>query len=96
MKKTNTVLCEFYSDSYAPCMVQMRIVNPRLLARVVSHLKANGGPDEETALLQREESELSGLVHFRKVREVLEGHSVRCRVDRFSALTVYGYDCNAL
>lgn len=59
MKTTNSVLCEFFKDSYAPCMVQMRIVNQRLLSRVVAHLKANGAADEDAALIADEESELA-------------------------------------
>lgn len=74
----------------------MRIINQQLLARVVAHLKANGGPDEETALLADEESELSGIVPARRMKELSEGWPVRCLVDRFTALTVYGYDCNTL
>jgi hypothetical protein len=88
------MLVHIFTSSYAPCMVQLRIVNKRTLARVTAHVQANGGPDEDTALLSWDD--LDGILRPSILRDLREWESVNVRMDDFEVLTMYGYDANTL
>lgn len=87
------MLVEFWADSYAPGMIQGRIVNRRTLARVVRHLEAHGQGDEDTFLISPEDCAL--LLGPQTLQDI-EDFGARIRVDDFTALTFYGHDCNTL
>lgn len=98
--KTNRIKVRLTRDGYAPCMVQLEIVNARLLARVKRNLLENGAPDEDTALLSEDDYNSfvdAGDISARAHRELEEGWPhTSCIMDRFTVLTCYGYDCNTL
>lgn len=98
--KTDRIKVRLTRDGYAPCMVQLEIVNARLLARVKRHLLKNGAPDEDSALLTEDDYNSfveAGDIPTRAHRDLEEGWpNVCCMMDRFTALTCYGYDCDTL
>lgn len=84
------MIVEFWTDNYAPGMVQVQIKNVRTRRAVVKAAQANGRPlgDEDTVLLSHEDAaELLGA----KYQDVEEGFTVCVRVDDFTARGFYGY-----
>ena len=96
----NRVKVKFFTDSYAPCAVQARILNSRLLAKVRKHLAEHGGPDEDTALFQNTDGEQiengEWLLTPKQAKELREWGQVTVLMDSFDILTCYGYDCNTI
>lgn len=88
-----------FTSSYAPCMVQARIEDPELLARVLGAVKANGGPDEETAVLSWEDVKcpiggdllLPGLTP-ELYHDLDRGWGVDLEMDAWDAAALYGWN----
>ena len=97
----NRVKVKFFTDSYAPCAIQARILNSRLLAKVRKHLAAQpGAPEEDTALFQNTDGEQmengEWLLNSKQAKELREWGCVTVLMDPFDILTCYGYDCNTI
>lgn len=81
------MIVEFWTSSYAPGMVQARIVNRRTLRAVLREVKANGGPTEENSvLLSHEDAEEILGARYRDL-----DYGVRVRLDTETAHNLYGY-----
>ena len=84
---------DFWTSSYAPCMVQARIVREDLLDVCRAQYESVGQEwEEDSALIAYEEAEY--MLTPRAYRDLTEGWSVRALVDPFEAGNLYGYDCN--
>ena len=84
------VKVQFYTDDYAPGMVQAELVNKKLLARILRHVRDNGGPDESAALISMEDAEQA--LSPKAYRKLNDCGSVVVVMDPFEAYNLYGYD----
>lgn len=89
------MLVRFFTSGYAPCMVQAELVDKRQLARVLRHVKRNGGPTTETTVLLSHD-DAAEILSRRAYKDLREWGEATVRMDRFEAFNLYGYDANTL
>lgn len=81
--------------SYAPCMYVFRILNQKLRAKCVEQISSiNEEAAHDNVLLSDDDA--MAIVPARHWNDFRNGWTVCFKMDRFEALTIYGYDCNTL
>ena len=99
--KFRSVTVLFFTSTSAPGMALVRIEIDPFLDKVLEMVRANGGPDERTALLAWDDIRLGhdgesdvynyGFTEF-TYRQLQKGWPVYQQLDAYEAASIYRYD----
>ena len=88
------MIVDFWTDDYAPGMVQVRPVSEKHVRKILRIIEKNGGPtDEDSALISFEDAQ--GILSEDQFSELEESGAVRVNLDNFTVGNLYGYDVSA-